>query len=170
MKNSRKEEMLESLPWRTEESLSERGKGKSMQPVTECPASQGDDGDFLALGLAGALEQECQLFQLGAFANQARRPTVPPIPPRARHSRAGLESSIPPLFLDSRWILSLRGNDGYVDRLVLKKSEGVHENLRGNISLGPLNRSAGVPPAMRAAGSRNAVIFGVSRWFGCNLV
>jgi hypothetical protein len=29
--------------------------------------------------------------------------------------------------------------------------------------------SAGVPPAMRATGSRTAVIFGVSRWLGCNL-
>ncbi|MDR2112091.1 MAG: hypothetical protein LBQ62_03155 [Candidatus Accumulibacter sp.] len=81
MKNSRKEERLESLPWQTEESLSERGKGKSMQPVTEDSASQGDDGDSLAPGPAGALEQEGQLFLLGAFANQARRPTVPPIPP-----------------------------------------------------------------------------------------
>jgi hypothetical protein len=41
-----------------------------------------------------------------------------------RHSRAGLESSIPRLF----WILSLRGNDGYFDRLVLKKAR-VHESM-----------------------------------------
>jgi hypothetical protein len=140
MKNPRKEERLESPPWQTEESISERGKGKPMQPITECPASQGDDGDFLALGPAGALEQEGQLFLLGAFANQARRPAVPPCPsfpcpspipsfPRRR------ESSIPPPFLDSR----LRGNDGYFDRLVLKKTRGVHENSRGNVSLCPLS-------------------------------
>jgi hypothetical protein len=79
------EDRLESLPWQTEESIFERGKGKPMQPVTEGPASQGEDGDFLALGPAGALEQEGQLFLPGAFANQARRPTIP----RARHSRAG---------------------------------------------------------------------------------
>jgi hypothetical protein len=30
MKNSRKEERRESLPWQTEESISERGKGKPM--------------------------------------------------------------------------------------------------------------------------------------------
>jgi hypothetical protein len=98
------------------EHFSERGKGKKpMQPVTECPASQGDDGDFLALGPAGALAQEGQLFLLGAFANQARPPTVSPCPsfPRKR------ESSIPPPFLDSR----LRGNDGYFDRLVLNPED-----------------------------------------------
>jgi hypothetical protein len=87
MKNSRKEERLESSPWQTEESISERGKGKPMQPETECPASQGDDGDFLALDPAGALEQEGQLFLLDAFANQARHPTVPPCPSFPRRLR-----------------------------------------------------------------------------------
>jgi hypothetical protein len=87
-----------------------------MQPVAEGPASLGDDGDFLAPGLAGALEQEGQLFLLSAFANQAQHPTVPPCPsfPRRRESRKGGG------MLDSR----LRGNDGYFDRLVLKKARG----------------------------------------------
>ncbi|MDR2112332.1 MAG: hypothetical protein LBQ62_04405 [Candidatus Accumulibacter sp.] len=62
--------------------------------------------------------------------------------PRARHSRAGLESSISRLF----WIPSLRGNDGYFDRLVLKKAR-VHENSRGNISLCPrLELIQKIPP------------------------
>jgi hypothetical protein len=102
MKNSRKEERLESPPWQTEESLSGRGKGKPMQPAAEDSASQGDDGDFLALGPAGALEQEGQLFPLGAFANQTRRPAVPRSRPRARHSRAGLESRKGGGMLDSK--------------------------------------------------------------------
>jgi hypothetical protein len=46
-----------------------------MQPVAEDSASQGDDGDFLALGLAGALEQEGHLFLLGTFADQTQQPT-----------------------------------------------------------------------------------------------
>jgi hypothetical protein len=57
-------------------------------------------------------------------ANQWNPPS--PTVPRARHSRAGenpafprrRESSVPPPFLDSR----LRGNDGFFDRLVLKKA------------------------------------------------
>jgi hypothetical protein len=45
--------------------------------------------------------------------------------PRARHSRAGLESSIPPPFIPPPFLDSrLRGNDGYFDRLVLKKARG----------------------------------------------
>jgi hypothetical protein len=70
-----------------------------MQPVTEDSASQGDDGDFLALGLAGALEQEGQLFLLDAFANQARRPTVPrsrapaPVPAPVIPAQAGIQHS-----------------------------------------------------------------------------
>jgi hypothetical protein len=43
-------------------------------------------------------------------------------------AQAGIQYSTP--FLGSR----LRGNDGYFDRLVLKKTRMVHENLRGNIS------------------------------------
>jgi hypothetical protein len=46
-----------------------------MQPVAEDPASQGDDGDFLTPGLAGALEQEGHLFLLGTFADQTQQPT-----------------------------------------------------------------------------------------------
>jgi hypothetical protein len=99
----KKEERLESLPWQTEESLSERGKGKPMQPVAEYSASQGDDGDFLALGPAGALEQEDQLFLLGAFANQTRhstaprsRASVPVIPAQAGIQHSTAFSGFPP--------------------------------------------------------------------------
>jgi hypothetical protein len=46
-----------------------------MQPVAEGPANQGDDGDFLAPGSTGALEQKGQLFLLAAFADQAQQPT-----------------------------------------------------------------------------------------------
>jgi hypothetical protein len=128
-----------------------------MQPVTEGPASQGDDGDFLALGPAGALEQEDQLFLLGAFANQAQHPTVPPYPsPRTRHSRAGGN----PEKAAEGWILSLRGNDGYFDRLILKKARVVHENLRGNVSLCPLSS------VFRHLSSEPRV----SRWLDRNLV
>jgi hypothetical protein len=59
-----------------------------------------------------------------------KRGTLPS--PRARHARAGGN----PAFRRYFWHLSLRGNDGYFDRLVLKKAGVVHENLRGNIRIG----------------------------------
>ncbi|MDR2113599.1 MAG: hypothetical protein LBQ62_10990, partial [Candidatus Accumulibacter sp.] len=43
---------------------SKRGKGKPTQTIAEGPASQGDDGDFLAPGSTGDLEQEGHLFVL----------------------------------------------------------------------------------------------------------
>jgi hypothetical protein len=57
--------------------------------------------------------QQCESME-SAIANRPPRPSFP----RRR------ESSIPPPFLDSR----LRGNDGYFDRLVLKKARG-HESM-----------------------------------------
>jgi hypothetical protein len=57
--------------------------------------------------------QQCESME-SAITNRPR-----PSFPRKR------ESSIPRLF----WILSLRGNDGYFDRLVLKKARVVHESM-----------------------------------------